>query len=150
MTAGPYYLDTSVIVAALGNERHTEAAQNWLAAQPPNELFISDWVITEFSSALALKLRTGQIQTDHRAECLAMFAQLVEHSLSVLPISGANFRAAARLADQHQTGLRAGDALHLATCAEHGARMITLDKTLAAAATNLGIPATEPNRIPEP
>ena len=144
MTAGPYYLDTSVIVAALSNERHTQTAQNWLAAQPPNELFISDWVITEFSSALALKLRTGQIQTNHRAECLAVFAQLIERSLTVMSISSANFRAAARLADHHEIGLRAGDALHLATCADHGARMITLDKTLAAAATHMGIPATEP------
>lgn len=144
MTSGPYYLDTSVIVAALGNERQTETAQNWLAAQSPHELFISDWVMTEFSSALALKLRTGQIHTDHRAECLAVFAQLVERSLTVLSIDSAHFRAAARLADQHQNGLRAGDALHLAICADHGTRMITLDKTLAAAATTLGVPATEP------
>jgi predicted nucleic acid-binding protein len=135
------YLDTSVVVAALGNERHTEDAQNWLALQPPDELFISDWVITEFSSAMALKLRSGQIQTDQRAECLAVFAKLVERSLTVLPVSSADFRAAARLVDHYQTGLRAGDALHLATCAKHGARMITLDKTLAVAAITLGIPA---------
>lgn len=144
MTAGPCYIDTSVLVAALGNERHTETAQNWLAAQPPSDLLISDWVITEFSSALALKLRTGQIQVQHRAECLAVFAQLVERSLTVVPVSSANFRAAARFADQQHTGLRAGDALHLAICAEHGSRMVTLDQTLAAAATSLGIPSAQP------
>ncbi len=137
-------MDTSVLVAALGNERHTETAQNWLAAQPPSDLLISDWVITEFSSALALKLRTGQIQVQHRAECLAVFAQLVERSLTVVPVSSPNFRAAARFADQQHTGLRAGDALHLAICAEHGSRMVTLDQTLAAAATSLGIPSAQP------
>ena len=144
MTTGPCYIDTSVLVAALGNERHTESAQNWLAAQPPSDLLISDWVITEFSSAMALKLRTGQLQPEHRAECLALFTQLVERSLTVLTVTSANFRAAARLADQHQTGLRAGDALHLAICTDHGSRMITFDQTLAAAATNLGIPSARP------
>jgi len=144
LTAGPCYIDTSVLVAALGNERHTESAQNWLAEQPPSDLLISDWVITEFSSAMALKLRTGQFQPQHRAECLALFSQLVERSLNVVPVSSANFRAAARFADQQHTGLRAGDALHLAVCADHGSRMITLDQTLATAATTLGIPATQP------
>ena len=136
----PYYLDTSVLVAALGNEPHTAAAQNFMATRQPGELHISDWVITEFSSALALKLRTGQLRPEHRSECLAVFARLVEQSLVILPISSANFRSAARLADQHQTGLRAGDALHLATCAHHGARLVTLDKTLATAAQTNAIP----------
>lgn len=139
--ADPCYLDTSVLVAALGNEQYTERTQDWLAAQAATDLFISGWVITEFSSALALKLRTGQIEAEHRAECLASFARLVEDSLTVLLLSSRDFHAAARLADQHQYGLRAGDALHLAVCAARGTRIITLDQTLALAATALAVPA---------
>ena len=135
------YLDTSVLVAALGNERRTASSQDWLAAQVAQDLFISEWVITEFSSALALKLRTGQIKEEHRAECLAGFARLVERSLTVLPVSSSDFRAAARLSDQQQISVRAGDALHLAVCAAHGLRMITLDKALAQASTTLAVPA---------
>lgn len=139
-----FYVDTSVVVAALGNEPSTSSAQDWMAAQSPGALWISDWTITEFSSAQALKLRTGQIQPEHRADCLAEFARLVEESFVVVPVSSANFRTAAHFVDQHQTGLRAGDALHLAVCAQHGARMVTLDRTLAAAAITLGV-ATGPN-----
>lgn len=123
-----FYLDTSVVVAALDNEARSAACQDWLAAQAPGTLQISDWTITEFSSAMALKLRTGQLQPEHRAECLATFAALVEDNLVVLPVTGNEFRIAARFVDQYDTGLRAGDALHLAVCARHGARMVPWTK----------------------
>jgi hypothetical protein len=45
------YLDTSVLVAALTNEAETEAIQRWLGQQTGDELAISDWVVTELSSA---------------------------------------------------------------------------------------------------
>jgi len=58
----------------------------------------------------------------------------------VLPVTGSQFRAAARFADQHALGLRAGDALHLAVASEHGATVHTLDQRLADAGPVLGVP----------
>jgi predicted nucleic acid-binding protein len=62
-------------------------------------------------------------------------------SFAILPISGAQFRTAARFADQYALGLRAGDALHLAIVSDHGAAIATLDRRLAEAASVLGVSA---------
>ena len=135
------YLDTSALVAALTREEGTARIQNWLVAQEPERLAISDWVVTEFSSALSIKLRTGQIEAVHRADALAMFARLCAATLTTLPVSRSQFRRAARFADQFALGVRAGDALHLAICADHGATLCTLDRRLGEAGTTLGVKA---------
>jgi uncharacterized protein len=133
------YLDTSLLVAALTNEAETERMQHWLGRQSQDNLAISDWVATEFSSALSIKLRTGQIRIADRAEALAAFTRLTTDSFIPIPVSRLDFRTAARFADQHAIGLRAGDALHLAICANHGATLCTLDRRLGDAGSALVI-----------
>jgi len=133
------YLDTSLLVAALTNQAETERMQRWLGQQPVDDLAVSDWVATEFSSALSIKLRTGQIGAAHRADALATFARLAADSFTVVPVSRLQFRTAARFADQHTLGLRAGDALHLAVCADLGATLCTLDQRLRHAGSALGV-----------
>lgn len=133
------YVDTSVLVAALTNERETRRMQIWLADQKVGELAISDWVVTEFSAALSMKVRTGQIEKAHREEALAAFVRLSRESFDVFPIGAAEFRAAAHFCDHHASGLRAGDALHLASAALRGARLVTLDRKLADAGRALSV-----------
>lgn len=103
-------------------------------------MFISDWSVTEFSSAVALKLRTGKLALDERSQVMAAWALLRQSSLVMVPIAAMNFATAAIYCEQAQLGLRAGDALHLAVAAAHGHAIATLDTAQASAATELGIP----------
>jgi len=139
-----HYLDTSLLVAALTNEAATERIQSWLSEQSPDDLLISDWVMTEFSAALSIKGRTGALSGDDRAKALAMFTRLTAETFTVIALSSAHFRTAARFADQHALGLRAGDALHLAVVRESGATLCTLDRKLAESGMALGVATLSP------
>jgi predicted nucleic acid-binding protein len=133
------YLDTSVLVAAMTEESHTERIQTWMAAQEARALIISEWVVTEFSAALSIKLRTLQIEPNLRSNALADFKILTTDSIAILPVSRAHFYAAAKFVDQYSLGLRAGDALHLAIAADHSATLCTLDRRQAEAGAALGV-----------
>jgi predicted nucleic acid-binding protein len=135
------YLDTSLLVAALTREAATARVQLWLDQQDVAELVISDWIITEFASALSIKIRMNQLRIEDRAKAMSVFTRLTAESLIVMPVTRAHFLAAARFAEQYVLGLRAGDALHVAIAAEQGATICTLDKRLAEAAVMLGVSA---------
>jgi hypothetical protein len=121
----------------------TARVHEWLGRQAAGELLISEWVTTEVSSALALKLRTGALDLPGRAAALAAFQRMAADSLFVAPVLAAHFRTAAVFVDRHDLGLRAADALHLAVCADLGASLATLDARLRTAALEFGVPTSE-------
>lgn len=133
------YVDTSVLVAAHTLEPHTALAQAWLAG-PPGELVLTPWTLLECESALTIKQRRGELDAagQHAAsEDIAAFAaccgplaliQLEDHQL------------ARQLCRQAASGLRAGDALHLAAALRlQATHLATLDHILARNAAAQGL-----------
>lgn len=133
------YLDTSLIVAVLVREPATEAAKTYLLAARDEFLIASRWVITELSSVLALKVRTGTIAEAEQSAALSMFRRFSAARLRLIDVEAKDFDAAAGLCDQATASLRAGDALHLAACKRIGARLATFDNGMAIAATRHGL-----------
>ena len=134
------YLDTSLIVAAATAELSTARAQAWLIENDAEDLVTSAWTVTEFSSALALKMRTKHLSVEQRALAMAAFHELLRESLAVVQVQTSHFHTAAEYVNQHELGLRSGDALHLAVASGLGATLCTLDQRLARIGTALSVP----------
>lgn len=135
------YLDTSVVVAAITREAHTERAHEILAGVA--NLVISDWTVTEVSAALSLKQRLGGLPETDRHAALALFQQLAEDSMVREHIGPADFLRAAQLADRPGVAVRAGDALHLAVVERVGATLASFDTAMSRAAAELGLSVLE-------
>lgn len=125
------YVDTSVLVALCVNEPKSAAVTRWYN-NCTDELTSAIWCVTEFASALGIKQRTGQLAEAQAQTAWHLFERLCANDLQLFPIEPSAFHRAAILTLEATTGLRAGDALHLAAALEAKAvSMATLDDTLA-------------------
>ena len=132
-----FYLDASIIVASVMREARTADVQDWWEAQR-SDITFSSWTLTESISALSLRLRNGSITAAEKQNAVG-FIRRIPNSYQRIPISEAHFLTAMRYTDQHELGLRAGDALHVAIAADFQHILVTLDKKMAEAANRLGV-----------
>ncbi len=133
------YVDTSVLVALLTLEPGTAAVKEWFSALDEVPV-AADWCVTEVASALAIKVRTGQLTPTQAERARTVFHSFAHGGLRLAAVSRAAFREAADLASDHTSGLRAGDALHLAVAREIGTRSVaTLDDKMGDNARRLGL-----------
>jgi uncharacterized protein len=138
-----FYLDSCVVVAAFAIESATNDVLQWLEGRADDTLHISPWVLTEFSSALSMKVRMDIMPLEERALALAKWRTFHRDNLGMVLIEHGDFETAASMADQHDLGLRAGDALHVALARKANCTLVTLDQKMADAAIILGVPVAK-------
>jgi len=133
------FLDTSAAVPMFVPEPASPAIDAWFESCT-EPLVSSDWIVTEFSSALSIKVRKGEISARQAQAAWKDFDAFCKSGLRLLPVSRKAFSAAAGMARNPASGLRSGDALHLAMALEAGASGIaTADETLARNAKTNGL-----------
>ena len=135
------YCDTSFLIPAFRKEATSSKIQRFLQRQVTGDLAISHWVRVEFSSVLARDVRMGAMDAQTAIELDRQF-EIVDANAFIIILPDRNdFDLCKRYLRQFDTGLRAGDAFHLAIATNHGARkIITLDKKLLHAGKLLRLP----------
>src|SRR3990170_773524 len=135
------YFDTSFLAPLILREPTSGKVETFLTRQPAGELAISHWTRAEFSSLIAREVRMGGLDRQAALDADAQFEAIVMESFVVLLPSANDFGLCKQYLRRYETGLRAGDALHLAVARTHRAQTIySLDKTLLKAGKALGLP----------
>ena len=133
------YVDTSALVPAFIREPKSEAVLAWLETSG-ERLVVSEWTIAEFSSAAAIKVRTGEIAPNLAKQARTRFLDFAQNHCSIAVPQRAEFRRAAELAGDVNLKLRAGDALHLAIAeASKAEGILCLDEAMATCAKTMGL-----------
>ena len=131
------YVDTSVLIALYTREAKSTDVSKWYASCA-DELVSAAWCVSEFASALGIKQRTRQLNATEAQTIWLQFERMCANDLQLLPVAHAAFHRAAVLSLDALSGLRSGDALHLAVALENKVRTLaTLDEVLAKNALQL-------------
>jgi predicted nucleic acid-binding protein len=134
------YVDTSVLVAAHTREPHTALAQAWLAEQSGSDLIITSWALVECDSALAIKRRRGELDEGGQMTASADIDAFASRFAPLVTAQESDHQRARELCRQAASGLRAGDALHLAVALRlETSHFATIDKVLADNAVKHGM-----------
>lgn len=137
------YLDTSFIAPLVIAEDSSDAVEAYVLKLKPREVTTSLWTQVELASLVSRKLRMGEFSGAEADAVRAEFDRVLSESFELLLPKAPDFATAARYLETPGTGLRAGDALHLAIAVNHGARQIlTLDMGLIDAGRQMTLPVT--------
>lgn len=130
------YLDTSCIVPLFLPERRSVDIENMLVGR---EFTVSDLARAEFSSAIALAVRSGRVSTEAARTVLTRCDEWADDHAWTVDTAREDFTVATSLIRRFDLGLRTPDALHIAIARRLGAALLTFDTRMHAAALSLGV-----------
>ncbi len=133
------YLDASVLVALFTRDRLSARADAFLRANMP-VLIVSNFAAAEFSSALARRVRTGEMRADEARLAFSNFDAWTARSTQHAELVAADVTAAQAFLRRLDLALRAPDALNIAIALRLAADLATFDDKMAASAVALGTP----------
>ncbi len=137
-----FYFDTSFVTPLFVDEPTSVLIVDFMQKIPTGQLLTSYWTQVEFASLLARRVRMQELTEEQALQILKEFEQLLVDSYQIIMPTVEDFKLATQLLQHHHTGLRGGDALHLAISKNQGAKCLyTLDQGLIKAATSLNIVA---------
>lgn len=133
------YVDASAWISLFTNEEAAPSLEDWLANED-GHLISTPWTLVEVASGFSIKVRRKELSADHAIVLFERFEQLIDDEVKVVAVAAGDYDHAMKLCQNAGSGLRAGDALHLASAARLGvSHLLTLDRVMAANAKALGI-----------
>lgn len=132
------YADTSLLAAYYCPEPLSERAQRLLRRE--SEVAVSDLVEVELVSAIARKVRRGEMSRADAARAQETFLEHLEEGYFVRwPLERRHFQIAREWLELTPLPLLALDALHVAMASTHRVPVATCDRELATSARKLGV-----------
>ena len=137
------YLDTSFIVPLAISEDSSDEVEALAVKVRPGELATSHWTQIEIASLMARKVRMGELSPAQANAVHGELRKILHESFSIILPTATDFDTAKDYLQTPKTGLRAGDAFHLAIAVNHGARKIwSLDQGFIKAGKQLKLPVS--------
>ena len=138
------YFDTSFLAPLFLEEPTSESVEAFIASLPIGELATSHWTRVEFSSLLAREVRMGGLSEVDARDTDAAFESALKQSFEVLTPTIDDYHRAKILLARPRTGLRAGDALHLAMASGPEIDVVySLDNTMLKAGAILNVKVSD-------
>jgi predicted nucleic acid-binding protein len=131
------YLDASVLVALFTNDTLTPRADAYLRAEKP-VLIVSDFAAAEFASAIARRVRTGELSSADARVAFSTFDAWIARTAERAQTGHVDVASAAAFLRRLDLALRTPDALNIAIAQRSGAALATFDVKMAVAARALG------------
>jgi uncharacterized protein len=130
------YLDASVVVSLFLVDTFSVRARALLGdASGP---IVADWCVVEVSSVISTQARIGAI-TQQDAQIIFANFDAWRANLEKVETNAVDMAAAAQFVRRPDLALRGPDGLHIAIASRLGAKLLTFDAKMAAAATSLGV-----------